>query len=246
MMTTTAVVSARPGVGARRRDRWFAIAMVLALGALVMLGFWPSYFGPLLTGRPLVRPWVMHVHGAVFTGWMGLLLVQVLLVSFRRVGLHRTLGFISIGYALLLVTLGLWVSFAAPIAHIRAGEWTVDQAASFLLLPLVDMLLFAGFFGAAVLYRRRPEYHKRLMFAATLALVFAAVGRIFDSSLSGFLIVWLSPLAAAMVFDRVSRGRVHPVNVVAFGIFVVAFGRILLMETAAWVTVGRALLRPFL
>ena len=84
------------------------------------------------------------------------------------------------------------------------------------------------------------------MFAATLALVFAAVGRIFDSSLSGFLAVWLSPLAAAMIFDRINQGRVHPVYVVAFAIFLVAFGRILLMETAPWVRVGRALLGPFL
>jgi hypothetical protein len=29
----------------------------------------------------------------------------------------------------------------------RAGVWSVDQAAAFLLLPLVDMILLAGFFA---------------------------------------------------------------------------------------------------
>jgi hypothetical protein len=220
--------------------------MTLALCGLVLRGFWPSYFGPLLTGRPASRPLVMHLHGVVFSGWMVLLVVQVLLVARRRVAVHRTLGLVSIGYAVLLTGLGLWVSFAAPVAHVRAGEWSVDQAASFLLLPLVDMVLFAGFFTAAVVYRRHADYHKRLMFAATLAIVFAAVGRIFESSLAGFMTVWLSPLAGAMIFDRLTRGHVHRVYVIAFAVFVVAFCRILLMETPMWMAVGRALLGPFL
>jgi hypothetical protein len=230
----------------RTRERWFAVAMTIVLCALVLRGFWPSYFGPLLTGRPTVRPLVMHLHGVVFSGWMLLLVVQVLLIARRRVALHRTLGLISIGYAVLLIGLGLWVSFSAPVAHVRAGEWSVDQAASFLLLPLVDMVLFAGFFSAAVVYRRRPDYHKRLMFAATLAIVFAAVGRMFDSSLAGFFAVWLSPLAGAMIFDRVTRGHVHRVYVIALAIFVAAFCRLLLMETPMWIAVGRTLLSPFL
>ena len=39
------------------------------------------------------------------------------------------------------------------------------------------MILFAGFFGAAVKYRNKPEIHKRLILAATVALAFAAVAR---------------------------------------------------------------------
>jgi hypothetical protein len=248
MATLAEVESAalHPVVRARTRERWFALAMAAALCALVLRGFWPSYFGPLLSGRPAVRPLLMHLHGVVFSGWMVLLVVQILLVARRRVALHRTLGLVSVGYAVLLIGLGLWVSISAPVAHVRAGEWSRDQAASFLLLPLVDMVLFAGFFTAAVVYRRRADYHKRLMFAATLAIVFAAVGRMFDSSLAAFFAVWLSPLAGAMIFDRVTRGHVHRVYVVTCAVFVAAFCRILLMETPIWMAVGRTLLSPFL
>src|SRR5688572_32321 len=126
-MTTLAhAESAAPrGAGrARTRERWFALAMTMALCGLVLRGFWPSYFGPLLTGPPAVRPVVMHLHGMVFSGWMVLLVVQVLLVARRRVALHRTLGLASVGYAVLLTGLGLWVSFSAPVAHVRAGEWS--------------------------------------------------------------------------------------------------------------------------
>jgi hypothetical protein len=45
------------------------------------------------------------------------------------------------------------------------------------IIPLGDMVLFAGFFIPAVIYRRRPEIHKRLMLLATTALLFAAAGR---------------------------------------------------------------------
>jgi hypothetical protein len=139
--------------------------------------------------------------------------------------------------------MGLVVSFVAPVLHVRAGDWTLDRAAGFMILPLVDMVLFAAFFGAAVGYRQKPEIHKRLMLAATMALAFAAVGRMFDTALP-LLIVWLSPLAVA--FDVFVRGRVHPVYVVTAAVFMVAFPRIFLMESEPWLKIGRALLAPFL
>lgn len=141
--------------------------------------------------------------------------------------------------------LGTVVSFAAPVLHIRAGEWTLDAAAAFLLLPLVDMILFAGFFGAAVAYRSTPEVHKRLILAATVALAFAAVARMNLHPIPFFLL-WLSPLAAAMGFDVMSRGRVHTVNAVSTAVMAVAFVRIFFMESGAWLAIGRTLLAPFL
>ena len=43
--------------------------LVIALGvaAMVVAGFWPSYFGPLLHGGA-DRHWIIHVHAAVFIG----------------------------------------------------------------------------------------------------------------------------------------------------------------------------------
>ena len=141
--------------------------------------------------------------------------------------------------------IGLAVSFAAPVLHVRAGEWTLDRAAGFILLPLVDMVLFAGFFGAAVAYRRTPEIHKRLILAATVALAFAAVARMSFKSPLVFLLIWLSPLFAAMAFDMFTRRRVHPVHVVNVAVLTAAFLRIFFMESEGWLRIGRALLVPF-
>ena len=241
------VVTARTAAAVSRvRAQRFSLMLTLVLLAVVVRGFWPTYFGPLLTGRSVARPWVMHLHGAIFSGWMLLLLGQVSLAVSGRVRLHRRVGAFGIAYGCLVLIVGVVVSFAAPVRHVRLGEWTVDQAAAFLLLPLVDMILFAGFFGAAIAYRRRPEIHKRLIVAATLALAFAAVGRIFESSLVGFFVVWLTPLAAAIGFDLYSSRRVHPVYIVSAAVFVVAFLRLLVMESPFWLTIGSRLLAPLL
>ncbi|HJU41283.1 MAG TPA: hypothetical protein VJ691_00655 [Vicinamibacterales bacterium] len=228
----------------RRRSHQFYVGITVFLIATVVTGFWRTYFGTLLTGG-VTRPLVMHLHGAVFTGWMALLLLQVGLAAAGNVRAHRRLGTFGIGYGALVLVMGSIVTIAAPVMHVRAGRWTVDAAAAFLLLPIVDMILFAGFFGAAIVNRHKPEIHKRLILAATVALAFAAVARM-NFSMPVFFALWLAPMAAAVAFDVATLGRIHRVNAVTTAVMAMAFGRILLMETPAWVAIGRVILQPFL
>lgn len=245
---STAVIPADAGAPARAarpsgRGRFYA-AMAPLLAAMVVAGFWPTYFGPLTAGS-YTGSWVFHVHGAVFMGWMGLFILQAALVPAGHTRLHRRLGTAGIVYGGVLLAVGLAVSFYAPVVHIRSGAWDLDAAASFLLLPLGDMALFGGLFGAAIRYRRQPEVHKRLMLLATIAIVFAAVFRRIPPDRPGtFLAVWLAPLAAAMIYDWRTRGRVHRVYLVGLVILVAAFARIFVRESELWLTIGRALLAP--
>jgi hypothetical protein len=155
-----------PGFWARS----FYVVIALVLMAIVFWGFWPSYFGP-LPGTGLTRPWIFHLHAAVFVGWLVLLLAQASLAAAGRLRMHRRLGALGVAYAALVPALGLMLSFIAPAMHVRSGSWEFDEAAAFMLLPLGDMALFAGFFAAAIAYRVKPELHKRLMLAASVALV---------------------------------------------------------------------------
>ena len=230
-------------IDARRRVHQFYIGLTLVLIATVLVGFWPTYYGTLLSGG-IERPLVMHVHGAVFTGWMLLLLVQVGLAASGRVHAHRRVGRAGIWYGGLVFVMGCIATIAAPVMHLRAGRWTNDFAASFVLLPIGDMILFGSFFGASIAYRHKPEIHKRLIIAATVALAFAAVARM-NFPLVPFLLLWLAPMAMAMAFDIWSLGRVHTINVITTAVMAIFFGRILLMETAGWRAIGRAILAPF-
>ena len=40
------------------------LALSLAVAGIVVWGFWPSYFGPLIAGTA-ARPWFIHAHAAV-------------------------------------------------------------------------------------------------------------------------------------------------------------------------------------
>jgi len=214
--------------------------------AVVVAAFWPTYFGPLLRGGDS-QSWVLHLHAAVFIGWMMLLITQVALVSAGRTRVHRRLGRVGIAYGAIVLAIGLVVTVYAPLTHIASGAWDIDAAASFLLLPLGDMVLFAVLFGAAIAYRRRPEIHKRLMLLATTALMFAAVSRrVAPESPWTFLPLWLAPLGLAMAYDWRIRGRVHPTYLVGTAILVAAFCRVYIRESGFWLATGRALLAPFM
>jgi len=220
--------------------------MAAFMTAIVLAGFWPSYYGPLLRGAA-ARPWVLHLHGAVFIGWMVLLLTQVALVATGRTAAHRKLGRVGIGYGFLVLIMGVVVSFAAPLLHLAAGEWDLDQAAGFLIIPLGDMALFGGFFGAAIVYRRKPQIHKRLILLATVALLFAAIGRMaFLGQGLIALVAWLSPLLVAIAYDGIVSRRLHPTYLIGLVMLLVGFTRVFLMESEAWLRIGRALLRPLM
>jgi len=158
---------------------------------------------------------------------------------------HRRVGTFGIWYGGLVWGMGVVATFAAPVIHIRAGEWTMDQAAGFLILPIVDMILFGAFFGAAVKYRNQPQIHKRLIVAATVALAFAAVARM-NLALPLFFLVWMTPMAALAAFDFVSAGKIHKVTLICSVIMAIAFLRLPLVESQGWITIGRTLLQPFL
>jgi len=229
----------------QRKARWLHTGLAALMTLIVVVGFWPSYFGPMLRGV-VARPWVIQLHGVVYVGWMALLLTQVGLVASGRTAAHRKLGNFGIGYGVLVFIMGVVVSFAAPLLHVAAGEWTTDEAARFLIIPLGDMALFGGFFGAAMLYRRKPQIHKRLILLATVALLFAAVSRMGFGRGPVFLLIWLSPVLAGIGYDIFATRRVHRTYLVGLAILLIGFSRVLFLQSEFVLGMGRALLRPLM
>ena len=238
--TTTKPGSAK--ASARQARSRFYVGLAAFMTGIVMVGFWPSYFGPMLRGN-MERPLVIQVHGLIFVGWMALFIAQVVLAARGRVDLHRKAGRLGIAYGCLVLGMGIVAGPAASVLHIRAGEWTRDRGAAFLLTTFGDMVLFGAFFAAAVAYRRRPEVHKRLMIAATVALLFAAVGRMhFIDSIGIKALIWLSPMFVGMAHDWFARRRVHPVYLIGtVGLFVGAT-RELFAESETWLRIARPII----
>ena len=111
---------------------------------------------------------------------------------------------------MLIVFVGLLVAFGMFVVRVRAGA--VDDARSRLAGPLLDMLVFGSVFAAAILYRRKPAMHKRLMIVAAAVLLAPAVGRMrwfLPANMAVVQLVWSSPILVAMAYDYIKERTVH-------------------------------------
>jgi hypothetical protein len=251
----TVTEDARPRARAARSKIYVGLALMIS--AIVLVGFSRSFYGTLVANAR--HPWIIHVHAAVYVGWLVLLTAQTVLAARGDIATHRRVGKFGIAYGVLVWILGVSVSIAMPVINVHSGLWTVRQGEQFLATPLVDMVLFGGFFGAAIVYRRKPEIHKRLIILATVAVMFAAVGRAFtnvgvlvgdpEAPLGGVparLSLWYSPVLVAMAHDLVTKRRIHPVYLIGVVVMAVAFLRFPYSQTEQWHGIARTILAPFL
>lgn len=161
----------------RRSDHRFYAGMALLAILLVILGFWPTYFGPLLnatySGNLLVR-----VHAIVFLAWLLVFLTQALLVGTGRSKLHKKLGLYGVGLGAMMVMLGLAVSVGLVQRFLAGGEAASVLGAVWMAAePFLDIVQFAILLSWAFLSRRNPSDHRRLMLLATVSVLPAATAR---------------------------------------------------------------------
>jgi len=141
----------------RRYDRIFFASMIVILLVSVFIGFARTYYLAGLFHAPLRAP-ILHIHGALNTARMLLLLVQALLVSAKKVAIHRRLGIAGFVLAAAMVVVGVLVG--ANQLHRYAAEG--ESILSFETIPLLEIFGFAVLAGAAFALRRKSPAHKRL------------------------------------------------------------------------------------
>jgi hypothetical protein len=157
----------------RTVERVFYSGMAILLCACVYIGFSPTYFQAGMLRAPLPSP-ILHVHGAVFTVWMLLFVVQAALISARRVKWHRSFGTIAFCFPPIMIVLGVMAAIDALHRGVRIGPLDPSVSAA---IPLIGIVGFTIVICASWRARRRPDAHKRLILIATMGLVAAAFGR---------------------------------------------------------------------
>lgn len=213
----------------RPASRSFYLVISILMVIMTVAGFWPTFFGPLVTGTLNIEP-IFIVHGTVFMGWMIILVVQAALAYSKRLDLHRKVGRLGIAYGMVVLILGIWLTLDRFFVYLDAGKIRIAHRS--MIFPFFDMLLFAGFFGAAVIYRSRPEIHKRLMLVASLVLLGPAVGRMtFLNSIPLIFLVLLSPILLGLLYDYISRRKVHAVYIIGLAAFLASGVRVPMRES---------------
>ena len=213
--------------------RAFYVGLSLFMALIAVAGFWATYFGPLVMGR-LAQPAVIHLHAIVFTGWLMLFSMQVVFAATGRVSAHLRLGRIGIVYGVGLILVGLATAVVRSPARGLGGP-----AERLLFISLIDMCVFAAFFFAAIRFRRKPQFHRRLMTVAATALLVAAVFRLSfvpppPVRLPLRFAIWSTPILLAIAYDFKKQHRVHPIYLMGLGAFAVRVWTEPFAATPAW------------
>lgn len=165
--------------GSFRRDRaydhYFFATMVLLILATVFVGFARTYFLAGVFRAPLPNL-LIHIHGAVFTSWLLLLVAQTTLVSAGRVDIHRKLGLVGFGLACAMVVMGE-LAARDMLARNVAPPGFAPGPLTFYAIPFFDIVIFAVLIYFAYRERSNPSAHKRLILLANIAILDAPTGR---------------------------------------------------------------------
>ena len=238
-----------PAQPSRASERRFFSGMAVAMLVTAFIGFAPTYYlFPWLQGVTVrgvaagaaLTP-LVHVHAVIFSAWLVLFLAQARFIAMNRFEFHRAFGIAGIVLAPALIVIGLWTAIASGRNGTSPPGWANPEA--FLLVPFTAIALFAGFFIAAIANRHRPDYHKRLMLLATIAMLVPALSRIMRMTqlpflppgVWGALIVVNLYLGALVVYDLSSRGRLHTATLWGVAVHLASWPvRLTLGYTEAW------------
>ncbi|MGB6429906.1 MAG: hypothetical protein WBF06_04930 [Candidatus Acidiferrales bacterium] len=194
--------------------------MTLLITAVVIYGFSHTIVQNLI--HPAVpRPRILYFHAAVFSSWLVFFIFQSVLIRTHNVPLHRLTGWFGVALGAIMPPLG--IATAIVMARFDTLQLHQTDAAAFLIIPFFDIVAFTVPFALAIYWRKRPEFHRRLILIATCALTAAAFGRfppeILPPSLfyAGVDILILLGVAHDLIFSR----RVHRVYHYALPFFII-------------------------
>jgi uncharacterized membrane protein YozB (DUF420 family) len=203
----------------RPLDHRFFGFMAVGTASVILIGFAASY-GPKVLAGGSGLPAIIHVHAAVFSCWLALFVLQVVLVARGRVALHQRLGTPGVLLAGVMLVLGGETALVASrLGHRGIPGVEFPAADGFLLLNLTSILSFSILVGAAWYFRRSAQAHKRIMLLAMVGgLAPPGIARLpavsgHTPAIAGVVLVFL---LIGPIYDLFTRKRVHPSYLWAF------------------------------
>jgi hypothetical protein len=230
------------------RLRLFFVVMASAVIIAVFAGFAPTFYlrGSFTQTRPMSV--LLHVHGVVFSAWVSFFLVQTLLIARGSRRLHQRLGWI--GACIAAAMIGLVI--AAIVEELRRVNGFPPPPLA-LALSAFDIIVFAILVGAALYFRKRSDWHKRLMLSATVVLLGAPMFRFVIHLIGRSDMAKVSIVSTLLVdafflpcfaYDLLTRRRIHPAYLVALVLIVLdQVAQATVVSWTPWINFSQALQR---
>jgi hypothetical protein len=184
--------------------------MALLMAGAVFYGF-SRTIDENLIHPSIPRPRLLYVHAVLFTAWISLYVLQTALIRIGELRLHRRMGLAGVCIGAAIPFLGV----STAIIMRRFDVVHFHKSLTFLAVPLWDMVAYTPCFVLGALWRKRPEFHRRLMFLATCMIIDAGLAR-FPVPAAWFSFAWFylavdGVVLIAIARDLRMRHRVHPV-----------------------------------
>ncbi len=212
-MANNPIVLRRPS----DKDLFYGAAVLFPL--LVLIGYFKSYYFSAFfpDARPIANS-LVHLHGIVMSVWVLYFTAQIALVRTKNIKLHITMGMFGVALAAVLVIVCAATAYDSHIVRKTAPPGV--EPYSFLLVPIVGLILFIVYFAGAIYYRKRPAEHKTLMLLTALNFLPPALVRIplIGENVGFFGAFALADLLAIICLIRHTRKHRKLNKVFAFGV----------------------------
>ena len=216
------------------------LTTAVAVVAIVFTGFMPTYLIPVISSTQSI-PALLHLHAALFFGWVLIFLVQSILVFQGRLAVHRCIGKIAAVWTMGTITTGFYLAFITISRDLGLIDGSFGAVQT--VIPFSQICMFTCLIIVALANTKRPDLHKRVMVLAALVATTPALARI------GLVVVGEpSPMAVGLIFlasngliivvgsyDAICTGRIHPVFLYGgLAILLVRIARVPFAMTSLW------------
>lgn len=196
----------------------FFLWMTLSMAFFIFAGFGITYLQPLATGTGQPYPPIVHVHGLFYFSWILLLVVQAILINFKNVRLHRSLGTFGIFIGSGVILMGAAISILFASSQI---DNPIPDFYNLMYLAIVSIVGFTSLFIFAIRDVRAPDNHKRLILFATIILLPPGINRLYmmnfnlsDLPLLATYLTMDALVLAILIYDRQHFGKISKASLI--------------------------------
>lgn len=223
-----------------------------ALALITFIGFYKKYFG-LAPDFPGLKN-IHHFHAIVLTTWLGLLIVQPILILNHKLRLHKFLGKCSY-FLVPIAFISMILAYHNQYLRFLSEEQSEIFVLSFVFAPATDAIPFVILYLLAIFNKNETPKHMRYMITTGIVIGGPGLGRIFINwlgidifeAIQIQVLIQFFTFISFILYDKIRRKnfQLNPYTI-AFIIWLIP--NVLIMffpETSVWQDFAKWLVNTF-